>query len=1062
MRWLTGIITATGMTASLFTAAFPAQADDTPAISPGPLQTAEIAAAAQAKSTGQPVQVDYATDPYSLLTANPDGTFTQDISASPQRVQKDGSWVPLDPTLHRNDDGTYSTAATSAALTLSGGGTVPLAAMDDAGKQLAFSWPTLLPAPTVTGSTALYSNVLPDVDLSVQANPQGGFTDTIIVKTAQAAQNPALQTLNLATTSTGVTLSADNAGNLSATDAGGTLIFHSPAPVMWDSTTTANTPQTLRAGGQATETDVSPAGDGPAPGAQVAPVAVHVANDSVQLTPSAGLLNGAGTTFPVYIDPDTTPTWIYGSVNSADYTYIQSGHAGTSNWDANTTYDSQGTGVGYQGFESPNGIERSIYQFNVGTALDSKVIHNAVLSLDETYVASLGCETHAVQAYSTAPHIGSGTTWNNYSGATANLLDTQYIGGAYNTGCAGATATAFDVTPAVSADGDGIITLELRGVENSSAAFKRFAKTAKLSYQYDTAPGIPDHIGSTPIPQNAPGQPNYGCNTTGDWGWISAGGSGGAVTLSGTITDPDSTNGQPNDQVLYGQFALWDADGTDLIVMGAAANPATGTLDSNADTNWQPSGSTALKRIPANKLKNGHTYGYDLRGNDGLATSAVSYSCHFRYDANAPTAVSINGTGAASGSCTNGGNFPEAGTADNFTLKATDGESGLDHFDWTLGAASDLADDGGTHLSPAGNLTITPTGWGNYFLNVAAVDKAGNESAAVCYIFYIPDNPTLKTTPGDINGDQSPDIAAVPAAGSYPDNPGLRYYTTHTTTAGPTGAIASNNGDGPNNDSSWTGTLTAHRSTLQRSASGTKTDDLWALSTTNHLLYLYLNNLDSPSRDTTQYYPQGNHVLVNRPTCIPTVTTCTGYATNWSSVRQLIAPGDMNNDGLPDLVTEETGNQLWLFPGTGTGSTFGSPQLIGTTGWDGYTVISPGNTTTDNGVAPLWARNNANGNIYSYTTSYNPTTQQVTLAAPTQIGANYPAATYPHIISVGDINSSNNTIGDGTPDLIAITTNGALVDQLGSPTPSTTEFDGTPGKPAQIATGGWNQITNIS
>src|SRR5882757_3822590 len=175
MRWLTGIITVSGMTASLFTAAIPAHADDTQVNTPGPLQSAEIAAAAQARSTGQPTPVDYATDPYSVLSANPDGTFTQDVSASPQRVKKDGSWVPLDPTLHRNGDGTYSTAATSAALTLSGGGSTPLAAMDDAGKQLAFSWPTVLPAPSVTASSALYSNVLPDVDLSVQANSQGGF-----------------------------------------------------------------------------------------------------------------------------------------------------------------------------------------------------------------------------------------------------------------------------------------------------------------------------------------------------------------------------------------------------------------------------------------------------------------------------------------------------------------------------------------------------------------------------------------------------------------------------------------------------------------------------------------------------------------------------------------------------------------------------------------------------------------------------------------------------------------------------------------------------------------------
>src|SRR5438445_4665269 len=103
-RWLTGIITTSGMTAALFTAAIPDPADDTPINAPRPLQSAEIAASAQARSSGQPTPVDYATDPYSVLSANPDGTFTQNVSASPQRVKRDGAWVPLDPTLHRNSD----------------------------------------------------------------------------------------------------------------------------------------------------------------------------------------------------------------------------------------------------------------------------------------------------------------------------------------------------------------------------------------------------------------------------------------------------------------------------------------------------------------------------------------------------------------------------------------------------------------------------------------------------------------------------------------------------------------------------------------------------------------------------------------------------------------------------------------------------------------------------------------------------------------------------------------------------------------------------------------------
>ncbi|MEE4546264.1 hypothetical protein V2S66_30415 [Streptomyces sp. V4-01] len=1011
-----------------------------------------MTAATQARETGEPTQVAYATDAYSVLTANPDGTFLQEMSASPQRVQKDGAWLPLDATPHRNEDGTYSTAATTASLTLSGGGTTPLAAMNDGGKQLEFSWPTALPTPSVSGSTAVYSNVLPDVDLSVQANVQGGFSDTIIIKTAQAAQNPALSTLNLTTSTTGVTLSADSAGNLSAIDESGTLIFHAPSPVMWDSTTSATSAATpaVKSMGISAQAEAGAAtpDEGPGPGSQVAAVGVQLLPGVLQLTPSAILLTADDTTYPVYIDPDPTPTWVPGSTKSADYTYIQSGHPDTSNWDANTSYDTHGIGVGYQGYDSPTGTERSFYQFNVGTGIDAKTIKNATLTVDETYTASFGCDTHDVKAYSMASHIDSSSTWNNFNGRTATFLDSQPIGGAYNTGCAGAFSSAFTVTSSLSSDGDGVVTLELVGNESDRDLFKRFAKTATLSYLYNTIPNMPTALAAAPVPQNAPGDTTQGCNATGPWGWIPKGGSGGYVTLAGKISDPDASH----NQLAYGQFALWDdsTPGGATAIISLGSSPG-GALDSNSDEGWQGSGSTAHKRVATTNLVNGHLYGWLMRTNDGINYSDSTTACHFRYDSSAPTGVTINNSNTSSGSCTDGGTLGVVGTSVRLPIAGTDAESGLHHFDWTLGAASDLASDGGTLLVPGFPLTLTPTSWGTYFLNVAAVDNAGNESGAVCYSFYLSDNPSAHVTPGDIDGDGLPDLAAVPTAGSYPTNPGLRIFPTNA--LNPAGAIASNSTDGPNADNSWTGALTAHRSTPQRSTSGTtKADELWALGT-NHALSLYRNNVDTPegiAYYNNQYYSRGLRISITRPSC----NACAGYAATWSSVAQLIAPGDMNGDGIPDLVTEETGGQLWFFPGNAAGNGFDTPQEIGTTSWDSYTVIAPGNTSGDNGLASLWARNKTTGSLDQYTPSKDAT-GKITLTK-TQIGSNYTAAAYPLIISVGDIS------GDNIPDLIATTATGSLVDQLGTATPSTTEFDGTPGKPGRIAASGWNQIASIS
>lgn len=114
-------------------------------------------------------------------------------------------------------------------LTLSAGGTGPLAVMTALGRTLSLYWPASLPAPAIAGPTATYRNVLPGVDLAVTADALGGITTTLIVRTPAAAASLALSSISLRAVATpGLHLTADAAGNLEVTAAAVTPSPRSP------------------------------------------------------------------------------------------------------------------------------------------------------------------------------------------------------------------------------------------------------------------------------------------------------------------------------------------------------------------------------------------------------------------------------------------------------------------------------------------------------------------------------------------------------------------------------------------------------------------------------------------------------------------------------------------------------------------------------------------------------------------------------------------------------------------------------------------------------------------
>ena len=110
-----------------------------------PHAAAAAAALARARATGRPAVVAPDTTPVSVTVANPDGTFTNTVSALPVRVRQHGTWVPASARLVRAPGGLTPAAATEP-VTLSAGGTGPMAVLHGPhGQNLTLRFPAGFP-----------------------------------------------------------------------------------------------------------------------------------------------------------------------------------------------------------------------------------------------------------------------------------------------------------------------------------------------------------------------------------------------------------------------------------------------------------------------------------------------------------------------------------------------------------------------------------------------------------------------------------------------------------------------------------------------------------------------------------------------------------------------------------------------------------------------------------------------------------------------------------------------------------------------------------------------------
>ncbi len=944
--------------------------------------TPEDLALQQAQATGQPAEVLQDRTEDSDTWANPDGTFTVDQHATAVRVMRDGTWVPTDPTLQFAADGTVTPKAATVPVAFSGGGTGPLLTGVKDGRTLTLSWPTTLPKPTLEANVATYPDVLPDVDLQLKAEVDG-FSQLLVVKTATAAQNPALATLRYTMSTAGLTVTTDSDnGSINATDPAGQTVFTSPSPLMWDSSTTdTSTSTTGTSNGR--KAAVSPAdtpmggGDDfvPQPGAASAQMSTSISGNTLQITPDQSLLTDSGTQYPVYIDP----SWAWGK--RQDWAWAYRAYPNTSFWNAN-----QDARVGYE--SDTGGLSRSFFRMDTSKFKGAHII-KSTFRIKNSW--SWSCTKSTVELWQTGP-ISSKTTWNHQP-SQISRIDTVTDAKGWDSGCA-AGNLEFDATSKIAEAASKKWTSMTVGLYATKEAdpvyWKRFdPKTAVFETELDHAPDQPQELGTSPNTSNSASD----CANGGLIGNAS-------ISLHAFIKDPDSGN-------LSAKFQLFKSGSTTPVVdrtVSATNNTVKALALTDAET---PTGSYSWK--------------VQARDSDG-ETSAWSATCTFSVDRTRPSAPPLLASPEfPSGDDGWPGTTGQARTTGHLTLDPN-GVTDVAEYGWWTDY-----DPAVRYITPATATAspppFSPPGYGPHFIYAFSIDKAGNRSDTTTYVYYA-NGDGERDKPADLNGDGTNDIWSTDSNGtlltyasqgngqfSAAANGGIAVDDTQVTSRGDWGL------DGYNDLVS-----------LQPDTTTPDVKDLLLYS--NNGTGVVTPTSSDPVRELSVSCP------VDEPPSDDNPDGCTGDD-YWHDADQVIAPGDLNGDSMPDLLVKE-GSKLWAYLGSTHNyhlDEYSAPVLVGGTDWATYTVVAPGDVNGD-GLPDLWLRDNTTGDIYQ---SLAKEGEQPGTVDPTawgdpatllKIDTGIPASVYPTVGSSGDIT------GDGIADLWARKTDNTMIGWTGK-TPDT-------------------------
>ncbi|MEV4313780.1 LamG domain-containing protein [Actinocrispum sp. NPDC049592] len=567
----------------------------------------ETAAQVKAKETGNPVQIAGKTTETEEYFANPDGSFTWRQHERPVRVKQDNNWTPVDTTLVKRPDGTVAPKAAAVDLALSGGGRGrPLARLAHEGNEVGLGWDGELPEPRLDGAVAVYPEVLPGVDLKVTADVLG-FSEVLVVKTAEAAKNPKLRKITFAshTRNTQVRAQAKSAAdkpNLEVVDAKGAQVFTGTSTRMWDSS--------------------GDAGKGESP--RGATMGTEVTGQAVAIIPDQDFLADKATKYPVYLDPE----YSCNACGKNHHIVVQSGYRTAKNYDASSG-DLSDLKAGLQTTDS-SGYSRSYVEMATW-AVSGKTIHRASLNVPLLY-SWWGPGSATQTDMYVANGFGPGTDFDHQPWI-ANIPDLDERMGsnnATNQSKAPGVVSQFDAGRGVAyaaSHGWGNLTFMLIGSsESNNTSWRRFGLNPYLEVWYDSTPNDP--VGHAMQNGTVP------CVKGEDRPWIATR----TPTVQARVSDPDggslnihiATSGGP-----YG------ADVAGTWHENIDAMPGVGTPGP---------GQEALARIqlPSGWITGDGIWKWAMRVNDGeLWSPRWDWDCEFYVDTAVPLAPKLTPSGTA-------------------------------------------------------------------------------------------------------------------------------------------------------------------------------------------------------------------------------------------------------------------------------------------------------------------------------------------------------------------------------------------------------------------------------